>query len=664
MDHGLTLDRACRIIQCCSMATTTTGRSFTSMQSRPRKAPKAKCAENQGHVDFLFDKREKVGKNNFAFTLKRATESIAKHQEPILSYDQALALPYVGPTIANMICPQYTQESISLSQSSVEASPSSSSVSSRNRTSRKKRSNAVKVLEPIMEKSSKELAYLQAVEDSSGWKNLSQQLTWRVILLIDQRERQSEHITAKCKMSGIPCEVKQLPIGDMAWIAQGTDSNGNVQAQLLLGTIIERKTIEDLKASLFGTRYNEQQLRLQSSGMPQVIFLIEGDLNADLFRCPADTLHSTVWTIRLHKGFSILQTTHMDDTVKTLKRMHRRILQRTFPSAFYSESLPTFAEVDATGRRRSSVGGSSSRKRRRQRIQSLMEMSFEVDPVPMQGYERFITFAELKAKIEYDRERGTRTVANVHAAMMKQVATVSERKCQAICRTYQVPSQLLKTYDEQDDEVAKKQLLSYIELDETGSETTHKLSRVGPRSSAELFVAYCTPNETTSTAVGTNRESAYVHLSTNVLNQQQEAVDSRRPQGLGSTSLSSLEPVQPAAASMPTMTSESSDDTFWSSLYEEMEKQPKASMRPNTRDDLLGLGLSSDEEPLKPAAINRAGATSSPAASTLNKKSRAPIERTAGRSPICLLDSPDPVPTKLAKRAAILDKSPEIIVLD
>ena len=47
----------------------------------------AKCEANQPLVDKLADKREKAGNSNFAYTLKRAAESICKEKDPITLLD-------------------------------------------------------------------------------------------------------------------------------------------------------------------------------------------------------------------------------------------------------------------------------------------------------------------------------------------------------------------------------------------------------------------------------------------------------------------------------------------------------------------------------------------------------------------------------------------------
>ena len=131
------------------------------------------------------------------------------------------------------------------------------------------------------------------------------------------------------------CEQRTLPIGDMLWITRGeSKADSSKTIELLLGTIIERKTANDLASSIFGTRYAEQQLRLKYSatGARQVIYLIESsNMQVDARNCPAKTLRSALAETMLYRNFSILKTTCSSETVKSLKRLHRRIIRRAFP---------------------------------------------------------------------------------------------------------------------------------------------------------------------------------------------------------------------------------------------------------------------------------------------------------------------------------------------
>ena len=334
---------------------------------------------------------------------------------------------------------------------------------------------------------------------------------WKIILLIDGREHKSKQVVSSCKQVGIPCEERHLAIGDMAWIARCVlpkDNSSNNQQQqqqqqqqstatattskkkrkkknaddddriieILVGTIIERKDVADLASSLYGTRYAEQRLRLSQCGLPQVLFLVEGDLHS-CSNCPSETLQMAMMETRVNLGFQIVQTKHLTDTVSVLKTLHARIVQRTFPEAFgktskNSMALPTF-------------GGGNRRDRGRgdRRASSLLEMSFDTPPVPPFGTKRFITYPELKAKVEIDRERGTRSIRAITLAMLKQIPTLSQKKCTAMSNAYPTMNSLLDSLSYHSDGDPKT-LIRNIEIENGRT--------IGPNSASEVYTACCT----------------------------------------------------------------------------------------------------------------------------------------------------------------------------
>lgn len=434
----------------------------------PSRKPKkwiAKCSQNQAALDRLVEHREtKDLKDRYSMTLKRGMESLMATTDPVATYEQAKALKHVGDHIASLICPP--QKRSTPSPASSAASSTTSHVQNRKAVATKRNLH----LATIPEGGKKQKMYDHITEVSErNWKNAK---CWRVILLIDERERESRRMASACEMSGIPCEVRTMPIGDMGWIAQGLDAKGNVVSELVLGTLVERKTPEDLKSSLFGTRYQEQRLRLKNSGVPQILFLIEGELR-DLSRCPLDTLLSAVWETRLHTDFQIVQTEDLTGTVRLLKRIHRRILQRTFPQAF-SGSMPLPIFMEAASSQQAPVRG-------QRRVQSLAEMTFDSQPVPCFGMERFITYMELKAKVERDREAGTRTVRNIHLAMLKQVPTFSNVKCEAIARIYPTPRSLLS---------ANLSVAEIAKIPTKNPKESQKIATIGEKSAKELILVY------------------------------------------------------------------------------------------------------------------------------------------------------------------------------
>lgn len=464
---------------------------------------KAKCSSNQDALDRLNEKKQAaVGQDRYSMTLKRAMDSLQKATEPITTYQQALDLKYVGKHCASIICPlkkRMREAAASEDDDGSVGSLHSSASAKRNRLGAP--AAAAKASQQHTNgskddtKSTKQRKYEKVMKEVDNWKQ-HPQLTWKVVLLIDGREQKSEHVIAKCRMSGIPCEERNLPIGDMAWLARGMKSakGDNVAVvELMLGTIVERKTPEDLRSSIFGSRYNEQRLRLKHSGLPQVLFLIEGDLK-DQQNCPADTLHTAMWETSLHMGFQAVQTEHMEGTVRTLKRIHRRILQRSFPQAFKGD-LPIFLEALST--RRPAAG--------KRRVQSLAEMTFDQDPVLCFDMKRFVTYEELKARIEKDRETGTKTIAGIHLAMLKQVSTFSDKKCKAITQKYPTPHTLFSAYARSTAADGKKLVADISTRDPLRSQ---RETSIGPKSSKELFLAYGLGNDVEIPACFASAESS------------------------------------------------------------------------------------------------------------------------------------------------------------
>ena len=112
--------------------------------------------------------------------------------------------------------------------------------------------------------------------------------------------------------------------------------------QILL--IIERKTINDLLASLKDGRYSEQCLRLQSDercGMCQKVYLIEGNVNAYNDTCK-QTIYSSIATLTLFKGFQHMRTLTLDETCNYILMTANKI-QKSLKNGktFYNGSVNT-----------------------------------------------------------------------------------------------------------------------------------------------------------------------------------------------------------------------------------------------------------------------------------------------------------------------------------
>jgi len=103
--------------------------------------------------------------------------------------------------------------------------------------------------------------------------------------------------------------IETLPIGDII-ISEGDDDI----------LIIERKSINDLSASIKDGRYEEQSYRLNGLNHPNhnIIYLIEGDVNKmNRFRdtkMEKLTLYSAIFSLNYYKGFSVIRSFSLDES--------------------------------------------------------------------------------------------------------------------------------------------------------------------------------------------------------------------------------------------------------------------------------------------------------------------------------------------------------------
>jgi ERCC4-type nuclease len=123
-------------------------------------------------------------------------------------------------------------------------------------------------------------------------------------LIIDNREKYL--IPELKKISNLDFLVEQLDLGDILFRRGG---------ETIL--IIERKTVDDLKASICDGRSREQKARLLGSGTPtnRIMYLIEGDMNrSNISGIPNSTLLSNIINtqlrddIKIYKTFNIIET--------------------------------------------------------------------------------------------------------------------------------------------------------------------------------------------------------------------------------------------------------------------------------------------------------------------------------------------------------------------
>ena len=158
-------------------------------------------------------------------------------------------------------------------------------------------------------------------------------------VIIDERERD---LYERCSgiLSGntlaIQLEREVLPIGD---ICIKTDDGKDV-------LLVERKSLQDLLASIKDGRYEEQSYRLiHSSGYPvhSVIYVIEGVLST--LRTPMERriVYSAITTLNYFKGFSVMRTSSVGETADLLIWMAEKI-ERNFAKAMIPYYLQPYCQ--------------------------------------------------------------------------------------------------------------------------------------------------------------------------------------------------------------------------------------------------------------------------------------------------------------------------------
>ena len=104
-------------------------------------------------------------------------------------------------------------------------------------------------------------------------------------------------------------QVENLPLGDII-------ISNNVEDKLF----IERKSINDLAASIKDGRYEEQSYRLNGLNHHNhnIIYLIEGDVNrVNRFKdnkMEKLTLYSSIFSLNYYKGFSVIRSFSIDES--------------------------------------------------------------------------------------------------------------------------------------------------------------------------------------------------------------------------------------------------------------------------------------------------------------------------------------------------------------
>jgi len=149
-------------------------------------------------------------------------------------------------------------------------------------------------------------------------------IDYRETKIIELLNKNEELKTKKYEFS-----VENLVLGDFV-ICDDDDT------EMLL---IERKSISDLAASIIDGRYNEQSFRLNNNELHNhnIMYLIEGNLQMyrPYSKINKKTIYSSMVTLNYHKGFSVMRSMNIQETVDIIIRMFDKMV-RDNKEGFYN----------------------------------------------------------------------------------------------------------------------------------------------------------------------------------------------------------------------------------------------------------------------------------------------------------------------------------------
>ena len=165
--------------------------------------------------------------------------------------------------------------------------------------------------------------------------------TFDIELVMDLREVKSrdkrEYFLDKLTSCGVRCSQRALPIGDFLWIAKrkirGSDD------EVVLDSIIERKTDSDLCSSIPDGRFKEQKHRLGGCGVKRVIYLLEDHgASSKVHAIGEEKVFAAIIQTQVVDKFFLRITHSMEETVAFICKLHLDICKR-----FQNKSLRVIA---------------------------------------------------------------------------------------------------------------------------------------------------------------------------------------------------------------------------------------------------------------------------------------------------------------------------------
>ena len=132
-------------------------------------------------------------------------------------------------------------------------------------------------------------------------------------IIIDNREPKDiiDYIKANSNKD-TEIVIRPMDVGDYAIYDNDNDKLSNTKV------IFERKSLNDLVASIKDGRYNEQSARLNSVSLHNhnIIYIIEGDITRYKDEKTQKTIYSSLFSMLYYKGFSIINSLNKIQTAE------------------------------------------------------------------------------------------------------------------------------------------------------------------------------------------------------------------------------------------------------------------------------------------------------------------------------------------------------------
>lgn len=227
-----------------------------------------------------------------------------------------------------------------------------------------------------------------------------------MLIKLDVREKK---IIQEFKNRNLEFKEEQLNLGDILIC--------NDEKILL---IIERKSVNDLCSSIMDGRYKEQSYRLSESNTHNhnIIYLIEGDMNSvnkKFKKINSETLQNALITLNVFKGFTVIKSNNVENTVEIIDRLFKKIKKESKPLYYLNPTIKSTESKESTESTEST------------------ESNTQIDEY---------------SSVFKTRKKNNITPENINIIMLEQIPDISFKTANVIINKYKTIVNLIKNLNE------------------------------------------------------------------------------------------------------------------------------------------------------------------------------------------------------------------------